>query len=308
MATMAVLTPCFRDDLALFRELHASVLRCTQDDVMHHVVVPDRDVPLFAGIVSPRLRITGTSSLLPRRYVSTYTAVNAVRRVPVIGPALPGVQAINMRRPWPPVRGWVLQQLLKLEAVSRLHVDVVVMADSDVTLIRPTSVDDFLRDGSVRFYCGREPTTPDMVRHTAWQRVSRRLLGLPPQEDTRDYISSFLAWDPALVRSIQARVEDVTGLRWVDAMARELHLSEYMVYGCFVDNLGTEADRAFVSDDPRCRSYWGLSPLDDRAAEEFIASVQPSDLAVHIQSASHTHHDVRARVLDVLQQRVAAEG
>lgn len=308
MANMAILTPSFRDDLGLFRELHASVLRCTDEDVVHHVVVPDRDVRLFVGIASPRLRVTGTGSLLPRRLVSTYAAVSALRRAPLLGQSLPKVQAINVRRPWPPVRGWVLQQLVKLEAVSRLGADVVVLADSDLALIRPMTADDFIRDGAVRFYCGADPLAPDLIRHATWHRVSRRLLGLPPEPDDRDYISSFIAWDPTIVARIQARIRDVTGMPWIDAMARELHLSEFMLYGCYVDHLGNPADRSFTSDDPRCRSYWGTSPLDGEAADEFIESARPSDLAVHIQSASNTSDVVRRRVVAELQRSASLGG
>lgn len=308
MATMAILTPSFRDDVGMFRELHGSVLRCTADDVVHHVVVPDRDIHLFKAIPSPRLRVVGTSTLLPRRLVSTYEAVRTLRRVPVLGPHVPKVQAVNVRRPWPPVRGWVLQQLVKIEAVARSGADVVVMADSDVALIRPMSTEDFLRDGSVRFYRGADPLTPDLLRHATWQRVSRQLLGLPQQADHHDYISPFIAWDPAIVARIQARVRDVTGMPWLDAMARELHFSEFMLYGSYVDNMGTRADRSFSSSDPRCRSYWETTPLDDRSAEEFIASTSPSDLAVHIQSASRTPDPVRRRVIEELQQSSSPRG
>lgn len=302
MATMAILTPSFRDDLGSFRDLHSSVLRCTGDDVVHQVVVPDRDIRLFSAIPSPRLRVVGTSTLLPRRLVSTYQVVGQVRRVPVLGRHVPKVQAINVRRPWPPVRGWVLQQLVKLEAVARSAADVVLIADSDVALIRPVSADDFLRDGTVRFYRGADPLPADLLRHATWQRVSRQLLGLPPRADDHDYISPFIAWDPAIVRRIQARVHHVTGMPWLDAMARELHFSEFMLYGCYVDNVGTTADRSFSSDDPRCRSYWETTPLDDQAAEDFIASTSPGDLAVHIQSASRTPDAVRRRVIEALQQ------
>ncbi|MBL0748515.1 DUF6492 family protein [Nocardioides baculatus] len=308
MSTMAVLTPSFRDDVDLYRELHASVLRCTPDDVVHHVVVPHRDADLFAAPDDPRLRVVTTRTLLPRRFVSTYAGVRAVRRLPGLGRALPGVQAVNLRHPWPPVRGWVMQQVLKLELVSRLDVDVVLVVDSDVRLIRPTRADDFVRDGSVRFYCGAEAITTDMARHLAWQRVSRRLLGLPPgPPDHRDYIAPFIAWDPAVVRGLQRRIEAATGLPWIDAVARELHVSEFMLYGCFVENLGPETDRAFTSSDSRCRSWWETWPLDEERARDFVDSIGPSDLAVHVQSASHTSDEVRAWVMESADRRARAD-
>jgi hypothetical protein len=296
MSKLAVLTPSFRGDVRIFADLHRSVQRYTDDDVIHHVVVPDRDVPLFEGIGSGRLNVVGTSTLLPRRFVSTYAAVGAIRRLPG-GASVPKVEAINLRRPWPPIRGWILQQIVKYEAATRIDADAVVFADSDVLLIRHLSAEDFLRDGVVRFYRGADPLTPDLVRHAMWHRVSRQLLGLPEEPDDRDYVSSFLAWDPRIARQVRERVEAVTGIAWQDALGRNLHFSEWMLYGCYVDHLGSARDRSFTETTTRCRSHWGTTPLDDRTADDFLASIQPEDLAVLIQSASGTPDHIRRRVI-----------
>jgi hypothetical protein len=300
MSTLAVLTPSFRGDVERFADLHRSVLHCTDDDVVHYVVVPDLDVPMFERLQSGRLVVRGTSSLLPRRYVSTYGPVRLLRRAPVVGRSVPKVEAVNVRRPWPPVRGWILQQIVKYEAATRLDADVVLFADSDVLLVRHLTAEDFVRDGVVRFYRGADPLTPDLVRHAMWHRVSRRLLGLPPEHDDRDYVSSFVAWDPHIARSVRDRVEAVTGLPWQDAMSRNLHFSEWMLYGCYVDNLGSARDRSFTETTTRCRSHWGTIPLDERTAEEFMASVAPDDLAILIQSVSGTPEHVRRRVVEGL--------
>jgi hypothetical protein len=300
VATLAILTPSFRDDVALFADLHRSILRCTDDDVKHTVVVPDRDVGLFARIPSPRLEVVGTGSLLPRRFVSTYSAVRAVRRIPRLGDSVPKVQAINARRPWPPIRGWILQQLVKCEAITRAEADVVVVVDSDVVFFRHLSADVVMKDGTVRFYRNADPLTPELVRHTLWHRVSRQLLGLPAEPDDRDYVSPFIAWDPTVAAKVRDRVEHVTGRPWLDAMAGNLHFSELMLYGCYVDNLGTDRERSFTDSELRCLSHWGTTPLDDRTADEFLASCKPTDLAVLIQSASRTPAPIRRRVIDTL--------
>jgi hypothetical protein len=173
-----------------------------------------------------------------------------------------------------------------------------VVMDSDIVFFRHLSVDDVMRDGAVRFYRGANPLTPELVRHAMWARVSRQLLGLPEETDDRDYVSPFIAWDPRIVRKIRQRVEEVTGRPWLDAMATNLHFSELMLYGCYVDELGTDEERAFTASDIRCLSHWGTTPLNERTAEEFIASASPTDLAVLIQSASHTPAHIRRHVIE----------
>ena len=50
------------------------------------------------------------------------------------------------------MRGWILQQVLKLAAVAASEDDVVLLVNSDVEFLRPFTVETFVRDGVVRFY------------------------------------------------------------------------------------------------------------------------------------------------------------
>src|SRR3954453_23287709 len=164
MPSFAVLTPSYAPDLDLCRELNRSVLEWTAPDVQHHVVVPRRDAPLFAQIEGARTRVWTTDQFVPRGMLP-----------------LPKANAwLNLRRPYPPIRGWVMQQIVKLAAAAELGIDVLLLADSDVTFVRPVTVDTFRSDGRVRFYRPADAVHEEMSRHVVWHRVARRLLGLPP--------------------------------------------------------------------------------------------------------------------------------
>jgi hypothetical protein len=276
--------------------------------VVHHVVVPRPDVSLFEQFASDRTRIQSTHDFLPSRFLSTYSMFTAARRIPRLGRRIPAIEAVNIRRPWPPIRGWILQQIVKLAAVSRIDADVVVIADSDVALIRPLTVDDFRRNDAVRFYRSATPLTPDLERHATWHQVSRTLLGLPTVDEhlDADYVTSFIAWDPRVVRRLQARIEVATGQDWTDAIGRQLHFSEYMLYACFVENLGTDRDRSFTESDTLCHSCWGTTPLNRRTGEEFVSSVKESDLAVHVQSRTNTPLKLRREIIAASQAKYSS--
>ena len=114
---------------------------------------------------------------------------------------------INLGRPFPPVRGWILQQVIKLAAVAACEEDVVLLVDSDIEFLRPFTAETFVRNGVVRFYRKPDEIDERLPRHMIWHRVARALLGLPPAEPPyTDYISSLLAWDPAIVRRMLERV------------------------------------------------------------------------------------------------------
>ncbi|WP_068158459.1 DUF6492 family protein [Rhodococcus phenolicus] len=298
MAVLAILTPSYLPDLPHFTELHASVRRYTADDVVHHVLVPNRDFAAFSQIDSPKLRVHPEDENLPSTFISTYGFASLLRHIPRMS-KLPRITAVNLARPWPPVRGWILQQILKLDAASRIDADVVLIIDSDVVLIRPIDVSDFLRDGTVRFYRLPGGIGAEMSEHHLWHRTAARLLGLATHESdsVTDYITSFVPWDPRIVRKVQRRVEDTTTSDWQSAVARELRFSEYFLYGVFVDHLGTPEERSFTSSSTLCHSHWGSAPLDKTGADRFLESIGADDVAIHIQSRSDTPADIRRYIV-----------
>src|SRR5262249_10336611 len=132
---------------------------------------------------------------------------------------------INLRRPWPPVRGWIMQQAVKLAAVSRLDAEVVLLADSDVVLVRPVRMDRVTIDGQQSLFREEKGVTADMDRHVRWHTVARELLGLPPAPPPPlpDYVSPLNFWRPDVVRDLQQRIRVTTGRDWLDAFNSQLH-------------------------------------------------------------------------------------
>ncbi len=304
MAALAIITPTYAADFELCQELHRSVLDHTATSTVHHLVVPRREVELFSQLKSERCRIWSESDLLPRGMVPT-PVLN--RRFRLLGKSTPRIAAINLHRPLPAIRGRVAQQLLKFAISADIEADVLVLADSDVVIVRPITAETFLQDGQVRLYRkdfdvdGRHP------RHVSWHKAARELLGLPPGElPFHDYISSFSAWDPKIVVALKERIELVTGRDWLEAIGAKLHISEWALYGVFVDEIVGPPANAHPTTAMLCHCHWNRGPLDMDSAITFAERLQPDDVAVLIQSASRTPLEVRraalARVTEALEQ------
>ena len=78
-----------------------------------------------------------------------------------------------------PVRGWLVQQLIKLAVAEVMTQDVLVHADSDVVLLRPFLADSVADDaGRVRLY--RLPGAIDerLPNHIRWHRSAEKLVGI----------------------------------------------------------------------------------------------------------------------------------
>ena len=80
------------------------------------------------------------------------------------------------------MRGWILQQVVKLAAIAASEDDVVLLVDSDIEFIRPFTAEMFVRNGMVRFFSKPDQIDKRLSRHMTWHRVARALLGLPPAE------------------------------------------------------------------------------------------------------------------------------
>jgi Family of unknown function (DUF6492) len=286
MRRLSVITKSFAPDFDLCAELNRSVLDSSPDTVQHHIIVPQSDLELFDRLAGRRTLIRNEADLLPRTFM----------RVPLIN------ISINLTQPFPPVRGWIQQQVVKLAAIAASEDDAVLVVDSDVEFIRSFNAETFVRDGVVRFYCKPDQIDERLPRHMTWHRVARKLLGLPPAKPPYpDYISSPLAWNPAIVRRMLAQVTATTGHPWPTAIAGQLDFSECVLYGVFVDSVCGAPANSFTSDDPLCLSYWEHAPLDDEGAAAFIRGVRPTDIAVMIPSKSRTASTVRQAIRAALR-------
>jgi hypothetical protein len=282
VTSLAVVTPTYAPDFELFRDLHRSVLAFTDPSVVHYAVTPSRDLARFAELAGPRLVVWPEADVLPRHLV-----------------AVPGTNAwINLRRPFPPIRGWVLQQIIKLAVTARMAADVVLLVDSDVLLVRPVDASTLVADGRARFYRRPRAVDGELPRHLGWHGTSRRLLGLPVRPPPLpDYVTSFNIWDPRIVRQLQLHVARSTGGHWADPLAAQLHFSEWTLYGVFVDDVLGEPANGNASDATLCHSYWDPTPLDEPAADAFVSRLPDGDLAIMISAKSRTPLHVRRSAL-----------
>ena len=279
MTRLAVITPSYEPDFGLCEDLSRSVLENSPETVHHHIIVPRRDLQLFARLAGPRTHIRCEADFLPSSFV----------------PVPFSKFTVNFRRPFPPVRNWILQQVLKLAAAASFHDDAVVLVDSDIEFIRPFTPETFVRQGVVRFY--RKPNGDDerLPLHMAWHRLARTLLGLSPAGPPPypNYVSSLLAWDPAIVRRMLSHISHVTGRPWPTAVGVHWHFSEWTLYGVYVDHvIGAPAD-SFCSDHSLCHAYWDFVPLNAEDAAKFLSGVRFADIAAMISSKSRTPLAVR---------------
>ncbi|MBB2890155.1 DUF6492 family protein [Flexivirga oryzae] len=288
-------------DYGVFAELRRSVQRFAPAGSMHYLIVPQEDVPLFSPFSGPDCVVWPARELLVPAIRLTPRLSRLSDRLPRI-PASARVVAIEPRHPFPPIRGWILQQVLKLAAADRLPVATVLVADSDVELIRPLDSLVFQNDGHTVLYRRDNAVTDALPDHVRWHKSARALLGLPVAEPPyHDYISAFIALDTAVVRQLRAHLERQHGTSWQQVIARQLNFSEWTLYGVFADEvLGWRDNPERHRDSSLCHEYWGSVAMEHAEVDEFVSKRRPDDIAMMISAKSHTTMSVRRAASELI--------
>ena len=293
------ITISYRGDFELARDLCASIDRFADPEIEHVLVVPRSDLSLFSPLVNGSRRLIAVESVLP----GGYTKLPLPRRI-ALGPYRRSIREIW----WGPsglVRGWIVQQILKLSAPAITRRDVIVFADSDIVLVRPVPASLFMNGTGVPLYRVLG-ATKDSAMHQKWHLASARLLGLEPRRYFgADYIGNLITWRRDVVLQLQARLTSLGGEQWDRIIAREAAFSEYILYGIFAEHvLGLSDCGHFPASRDFVHAGWHYPLNTSTGLDEFVEGFEPHHVGVAIQSTERFTVDERR----VLIRRTVSSG
>jgi hypothetical protein len=291
VSEIAIVTPSFARDYELCRALNESVMRFVPPPVKHYVFVDRCDLALFRKLEGARTIIAAIEDILP----------SGLFKVPFSKKWWLSLSAKY------PAKGWLVQQLAKLSAAHVLEERVVINLDSDVRFIRQVDLGLFARDGKTRLY--RKPYgIVAGMKHVKWHRNVCRLLGIEPDKlPMDDYVGNVISWDRRVALDACARVEEVTGVPWHVAFTRGRLVSEYLLYGLYVDKVvGPQSAGIWIDERSRCHTYWGPEPLLDADVERFVAALKPDDVAFSIAGYTATDDRTVQTALQLVAARAAS--
>jgi len=267
LSSIAIVTPSHLPDLAQCRLLVDSVRAFSRVPACHYLVVARQDMPAFAPLAGDATRLVELESLLPAAFRQD--------------PRRPERWISSAGRH---VSGWVIQQLAKLAFAAQAAEDTVMCVDSDTFFVRPFDEAPFLRKGRTRLF-----RVPGFRRdeYAAWTDTADDLLGIPrhsPGAARPNYVGNMITWRRSLVIALQQHVEESTGRPWLQAIGARQRLSEYVLYGEFVDRVLAGDIGHFHDATPLCHEYWEPAPMSDGALAAFIGDVAPAHIAMMISA------------------------
>lgn len=280
---IAIVTPTYGPDFELCRTLNRSVLEFLPASVKHYLFVDRRDLKLFAALAGERTIVAAKEEILPRGIVQ-----------------IPGLNRWFSTSTLVPVSGWLVQQIAKIAVADVLSEPTLVMVDSDAVFVRDVEPAMFAVGAASRLYRGTGGITADMTDHLTWHLNACKLLDVRPDAaPVNDYIGQIISWNRALVKGMCARIEAVSGRSWHGAMAMNRAISEYLLYGTFVEKvLGPDAP-VWIDERSRCKTHWQLSPLLASQLSAFSLSLEDGDIALMISSHSSTSSENRRAAIEL---------
>ena len=284
MSAVALITPTYSHDLERCTLLCESVDRYVTGFANHYLIVPDNELDMFAKFARGRRQVLPLSQIMP----------SWLKPLPRF------IRRRNRQYWWArrgkPVNGWHVQQFAKIATAYIVPETVSCMLDSDVVFFRPYDLTSAALPNPTPFYIRHDEVTDKLRDHPTWVRTSHQVLGLEyPGLPTDDFIGHIIFWNQKSVRGMTARIEQVTGLEWMDALYRAHAISEYMLYGFYVhNNADAMRDHTCTTQSP-CFSYWDHDALDQAAVEHMLAAAPEHCVAFSSASFNGTSvQDVRA--------------
>jgi hypothetical protein len=293
MTSLAFVTKSYEPDRARC-ELLCRSIELLAPAARHWIIVDARDLPAFRTLERSNTRVVATEELLPRR----------VRKLELHRFGI----AKNVWMSWGtlPMRGWLLQQFAKLALVRIASEDILIHADSDTALIRRFDADMLISaDGTIPIH--RVPGAVDEQRlptHVRWHRVAEDVLGLEPRPlPLPDYIGPLIPWSREIACELLDEIARRSRGDWMQTLARKWHVSEYILYGRFTDDVVGRRNGLPPACPLLCHSFWGPRRITNSELEEFIERSEPSQIGVLISSNAGMDPAAYADVLESRWQR-----
>lgn len=265
-SSFAIITPSYAPDFERCRLLSWSISQFISSDVTHYIIVDRRDLQLFSQLKKPGTEIITVESVIPWW----------IQRIPGLKNGWLSLKTI-------PIRNWIIQQIVKIGIAEHVRENILVFVDSDTAFFRPFNLESFIQSGQIRLF--REPSIDTQETHLKWHRTAHKLLGLPfVDASAPDYIGNVITWKRENLLKLHQHIAAIAGRNWVEVVASSWHLSEYVLYGVFVEHILQEESGHYFDDKKICHEYWSPTPMSDTDLHNFFTDIHSEQVAIMISA------------------------
>ena len=276
----AFVTPSYSGDLQRCNLLCRSMDAFLTGNWHHYVVVDRPHFALFKHLQSPRRSVLLTDDVMPAK-------MRLLFHLPFVGG-----RSLWWSRHTGLSLGWHVQQMVKIGIASIVKEDGLAFCDSDVFFLKPLDTASLSLEGRTRFYRSYHRQNLDIIANPEFFNPCLDLLGLPKLGEYYTYIENFITWRRQSVLEMCAHLASKNGGKWYYAFRNRLQISEYTLYGLFVDEVQRDAQYHFHRTDSLCRTWWSKWNQSDDAVATYCEELAPSQVTVGFQSFAGVNVDL----------------
>ena len=272
-SSWAIITPSYHGDFERCRILCQSVDAFLAGDWHHYIIVESPDYPLFKALETSRRTVIEMESILPAWLHH------------LASPSL-----FNKRSLWFGFRtgfmiGWQVQQLVKMQMAFNVSRAGLLFCDSDVFFIRPFDVASLSQDGKFRFYRTESQFARENAPNRSYVTSAARRLGLGSNPfPCPSYVDNIVAWHCNTAQALCRHIEDISEQNWMVALGKRYIISEYSLYGLFVDRLLADRSHLQETGNSLCKTVWRGNALRGAELSNFCDTLDSGQVAVGFQS------------------------
>ncbi|OLP58152.1 hypothetical protein BJF93_05870 [Xaviernesmea oryzae] len=286
----ALMTASYAPDFERCALLCESLDRHVQGDWHHYLLVDTPDVQRFRSLEGPRRSVVDQRELLPWW----------LRAVP--DPTRPR-RKLWLRPFGKPLRGWHVQQIMKIAFAAIAREPGVIAIDSDVILMRDFDPATLWHGDDYRLYRLPDEIHADIRSdHVAWLAHSDRLLGIGPYRlPAAGFIDSMVSWRTDTVRAMIAYIEKRHGVSWQRAVTQDRAFAEYIIYGRFVGEVLGDAGH-WPTAEPFCQVAWFKDSFEKGidGLRRLVGEMGPNQIGIGVQSfIGYDMNDIRRVVEEI---------
>lgn len=263
-----LITPSYLPDLRRCELMLETAQRHVSGMAGHYLIVDQSDMPYFAHLRSNHVTLVAKEEMLP----------GWIKKAPWTSKWWMSARTM-------PVRGWILQQVIKLAVADYIEADAYCYADSDIAFFRHFDAHALWRGDQLRFQ--RETRRGEMLesrRYKNWYGMAARYCNLPDHHAiTGAYIAQLNTMKRSALQALMRQLERVEGRSWMEVLMGTWDFSEYILYGAFVEHV-LAYEGHFIPLKLLCHSSWyhDIAGLKDLPA--FMDLIDDDHVAIHIQS------------------------
>ena len=268
MRTLLV-TPSYGPDLKRCQLLVQSANRYVSGIDRHLIIIDEAERYLFQPLESERVQLVSKESMLPWW----------IRRNPLSSRWWLSLSSL-------PVRGWIMQQVIKLAVAEHYQADLLLFADSDMVFIKPFTPEHIITDGKVRHYRSeRKPVMYSDRRYRNWYAQAAGVCGIADANTIGGaYISQLNSWRHENIVELYRLIEAQGSQGWMTQLLRCLDMSEFVLYGTYVDHVLGPLSGHYVDEQEICHSSWYYQINSQQDVCSFVDQLSPQHRALHLQS------------------------